>query len=67
MMKRHWDDTDETAYREAQAMARATADQLRKRASRIRFEELIPGLEALERRAAVLHGDVEFFEEVQAA
>lgn len=62
-MQRQWDEIDERAYMEAQALAKATADRLRRPASRPRMEELMPGLERLERRAAILCGDVEFFAE----
>lgn len=61
MAQRQWDSMDEEAYREAQALARMTACELRRRAGHIRYEELMPGLERLEHRAAILCGDIEHF------
>lgn len=60
-MRKHWDSTDEEAYREAKALEKATANEIRRRASHARHEELMPGLEQLEHHAAVLCGDIEFF------
>ena len=61
MVARQWDHMDEEACREAKALTTMTANQIRQRASHVRIEELMPGLERLEHRAAVLCGDIEHF------
>lgn len=49
-MKRQWNHMDEQACKEAKAIAAMRVNEIRVRPSRIRYEELIPGLEKHEQR-----------------